>query len=187
MTNILVVARYQEDVSWLDGLHAGWEPLIVTKGVDVPNEGREGASFAWALQHLYDHDGLIACVQGSPFDHCPYLMADLDLPVDSFQWLGDPSYLADGDGCPWHPGLPVRQKHEEWACGEWVGQVWFAAGGQFIVTGETVRKRPVGFYKTLQEEACIGQTPWTLERLWEGIFDGEQAVLRCRARHEATR
>lgn len=164
----LVVARHKENVDWAH--RTGWLPLVVTKGVHVPNEGREGASFLFAMEKLYGRIGPFAFVQGNPFDHAPNLHAELGSYRAGFMWLGDASYVAEADGSPSHPGLPVRERYEAWTGKPWPGQVLFAAGGQFVIDGRMLRKKPRAFYRELRDQSGHGETPWVLERLWEAIF-----------------
>ena len=162
----LVVARFQEDVSWVEQFPA-WEPMIVQKDVDLPNVGREPASFFWAMERLYDSHGTLAFVQGNPFAHAP----NLDLrPVTEFTWLGNPHYVTDGNGGPHHYGLSVSTKLNEWLGQEWGEPIRFAAGGQFLIPGHLLRKWPREKYAQMLEEMSVGENPWVMERLWGQFF-----------------
>jgi len=192
--NTLVVARHEEDVAWLADLPKPWQPLIVQKDGDIPNEGREGASFAYALAKLRaaaHANDLVACVQGDPFPHCIDLFAQLGRPPRWFRWFGDPTHLSDAEGAPHHPGLPMRRCHEEWLGREWPGDLWFAAGGQFMVAGRALKRHPAGFYRRLQAAVCSdGSGPWVMERLWAEVFGGTDAVRAAeeeRRRHRRQR
>ena len=168
---ILVVARHEENIDWLERV-AGWVPLVVQKGRDLPNEGREGSSFLWAMERLYDETGRVAFVQGNPFPHAPRLVEQLQEAREGsgFSWLGDPVFVSEADGSPWHEGLPVRDKQREWFGTEWDGPVVFAAGGQFVIDAEQLRSRPRDFYGRLAGEMSHGENPWVMERLWERLF-----------------
>lgn len=172
--NTIVVGHYREDTAWTADLPPGWRPLVVTKDVDVPNEGREPASYLWAIQRLRPRArpaDVFAFVQGNPFDHCPDLLAELSAGATGFRWLGPPDHVSLFDGHPHHGGLPVRAKFEAWTGRDWPGQVAFAAGGQFIVTGAELRRHPPRFYRDLHAEMLVGEVPWVLERLWAAIFE----------------
>lgn len=162
----LVVAQYQEDVSWVSDFLA-WEPLIVQKEVDLPNVGREPSSFFWAMERLYDTNETLAFVQGDPFAHAPNMNLR---PVEEFTWLGHATYLADVDGGPHHYGLPVREKLSQWCEQEWDGPVMFAAGGQFLLPGYRLRKWPHEKYAGMREEMSLDMNPWVMERLWGRFF-----------------
>lgn len=162
----LVVAQYQEDVSWVSQYPA-WEPLIVQKEVDIPNVGREPASFFWAMEKLYGTNETIAFVQGNPFAHAPQMVLS---SVDEFRWLGNPTYIADVDGGPHHYGLPVRERLREWCEQDWTERIFFAAGGQFLLPGHQLRKWPKEKYAGMREAMSVGENPWVMERLWERFF-----------------
>ena len=80
--NLIIVARYNEDIKWARDLDG--DIVIYNKGTDWPwkdipridteNYGREGETFVRAVIEFYevfkDYD-LISFVQGNPFDHCP--------------------------------------------------------------------------------------------------------------------
>lgn len=161
----LIVARYEENVSWVGDFPA-WEPLIVQKEVDLPNFGREPASFFWAMEKLYGTNETLAFVQGDPYPHC-----DMNLRVvDQFTWLGNPIYISDVDGNPHHGGLPVRERLKEWCDQEWTEPVRFAAGGQFLLPGHRLRKWPREKYGQMLEAMSVDSNPWCMERLWGHFF-----------------
>lgn len=159
--NTLVVARYQEDISWVDDLD-GWEPFVVTKGEDLPNEGRECSSFFWALANLKVQDtDTIAFVQGNPFDHGNI---DLDSPVSGFRPLGDHHTQCRLDGYPHHPGLPIADYWRDWIGTEPPDTLAFTPGGQFVITGKLANSRDN--YGWMQEQMSRPDAPWVMERLW---------------------
>lgn len=165
--NHLVIARHQEDVSWCDTIE-NWKPLVVTKDVDLPNEGRECSSFMFGIAALYPTlkpDDRVACVQGNPFEHCPNL-ADILKQTGDFVPLGDWHTTCDLEGNPHHPGLPIV---EYW--NDWIGTVppdglSFTAGGQFSVTANVLLNRPVEDYQRMVGEMSRPFAPWVMERLW---------------------
>jgi len=178
---ILVVARHNEDVSWLEEV-AGWEGLVVQKGLDLPNVGREASSYLWAMQRLYDgiaDDDLAAFCQGSAFDH--FDREELDEPVEWFRPLGARAptgpisgwHRSFADGAPDHPGLPIRESYEAWVARPWPGHVDFVAGAQFIVTGACLKQHPKERYAGLAEQ-MNGPGPWVMERLWAAFFNAER-------------
>jgi len=101
MKTLYVVARYNEDISWLDEIENG-DVLIYNKGDDfetkypyirVPNIGREAETFLKAIinnyQFLSQYDNVIF-LQGNPIEHCFDLIEFLNNPnVDlSETWYG---------------------------------------------------------------------------------------------------
>jgi len=167
---VLVVARWDEPGRWAYEV-PGWEPLVVSKGMQLPNVGREASSFLWAMRQLYgDPPEAVAFVQGNPFPHCENLYDELVYPTSGFRWLGDGSYASQADGRPHHPGLPVAERYERWFGRAWPGVVWFAPGGQFTIPGCYLLRHPRGFYAHLQAEMGEGENPWVMERLWRELF-----------------
>jgi hypothetical protein len=84
MKNLLIVARYNEDVSWTDDLDC--TIIIYNKGekldpkynaIDIPNFGREAETYLRAIKEHYDlmctfdH---VTFLQGDPFDHFPEVL-----------------------------------------------------------------------------------------------------------------
>lgn len=192
--NVLVVARWREDLDWLEHVPAGWVCSVVQKRDaedgpgDVPNVGREPASFLWWITRGWDDiapAALYGFVQGDPFPHCPDLLGCLERAaargVDGFEPLaGDRSHplqvLSDGVGNPHHAGLPVAFWYEKWLGRPFPGEVGFWAGGQFVVTGEALLGRPRRWYERVLDDVVSrpDPLPWVLERLWPVIFGGEQ-------------
>jgi hypothetical protein len=168
--NLVVVARYEEDVSWINDLPGGWSPFLVQKGVDMPNEGREGGSFLWAIDRLYPalrRSDRIVFLQGAPHEHAE----QIELDVPGFTHIGHEMYVSDGAGAPNHPGLPVAQLYEQWLSRPFPGSVRFAAGGQFGVTGADLLARPRAFWRRLGRHVCSHREgPWVMERIWEDVF-----------------
>jgi hypothetical protein len=181
MKKLLIVARYKENIDWLDKLPAGWEWLVVDKGRgDLPNVwGREAHSYLHAVTSIYDaikDDDLFAFAQGRPFDHCPDYMADIDT-----KWIQGQVHSCNSQGLPHADyldlngfchtfGLPVQRNYS------------FSGGTHFKVTGAQIKAHPVEFYRSLYELSKIDgakdirgytqgwKTLCALERLWGVIF-----------------
>ncbi len=172
--NLLVVARFQEDLGWTDKVPEGWETVIVQKDKDLPNTGREPASFLWWIHKEYPkikESDTLAFVQGDPLAHCRDLYDKLRQPFKGFKHLapdGEPMY-SYGDGNPHHAGVPVAEFYKRFTGKELEGGVAFYPGGQFITTGERIKKRPRKFYKDLLGD-MKDNNPWAMERLWGTLF-----------------
>lgn len=167
----LVVARWREDVSWTERV-SDWTVRIVQKDVDLPNRGREPSSFLWAILNG-PLDDRMAFVQGNPFDHCPALLEELSQPVEGYRPLGSWFPTSDGNGAPNHHGLSVAPTFSAWLGAEFPGTITFAAGGQFMVSAERIRSRPMDFYRRILDDLMAdetGQLPYVAERLWPAIF-----------------
>lgn len=167
----LIVARHLEDTSWVD-LIDGWEPLVVTKGQDMPNEGREASSYFWAIHRLYPHlepDSQVACLQGHPFDHCADLVEQLAQPAGSFRALGWWDVKCGPDGAPHHPGLDLDPCYRRWVGGTPPTVYEFVAGAQFVVPGRLILRRPDNYWRNMVKR-MTGNGPWVMERLWPYLF-----------------
>lgn len=78
----LVVARYSEDLDWLQ--HSGCEHLILNKGntpgpaykaFKLPNIGYEAHAYlTYIVSHYFDLPPTMAFCQGDPFTHCPEIL-----------------------------------------------------------------------------------------------------------------
>lgn len=176
MRSVVVVAKYNEDCTWVTRLPPHVDPLVVVKGEHLPNEGREAGSYIWAFKTLLEtgveDSDLIYCVQGDPFVHCPNLVPEMyktlrgEVPT-LFLPLGNWVVECDGMGGPHHRGLPVAQKYEEWFDKEFPGSISFTAGGQFCVTGKDLKEKDWdSWYERAKEE----HGPWLMERFWKVIF-----------------
>lgn len=173
MKKTIVVARFNENLDWLKQLPNGWKPLVVQKGKDLPNLGREFSSYFWAIDRLYpdiEDDDVLAFVHGEPFEHSPGLLSYLQSPPEKFCLTGNVTIPCGADGSPHHPGLPVAEKLKQWFGIEWPGQITFTAGGESVVRGKAIRKRPVSFYRDLTEEMNQGENAWAMERLCKYLW-----------------
>ena len=102
-SNLVIIARYKEDISWARELEA--DIVIYNKGndwpwediprIDIENYGREGETFVRSIiefySNLYDYENIIF-LQGNPFEHCKDLLNrivdhtknDLSMLTDSY-------------------------------------------------------------------------------------------------------
>lgn len=84
MKNLLIVARYNEDISWVEDLDC--TVIIYNKGdkldpkynaINVPNFGKEAETYLRAIKENYDlmcNFDHITFLQGDPFDHFPEVL-----------------------------------------------------------------------------------------------------------------
>lgn len=106
-------------------------------------------------------------VQGDPFPHCGDILERLEQPIRRFTWWGIP-HRSDRVGHPHHPDLEVGRRCAEWGLGEFPGEVEFAAGAQFAITGRQLKKRTPDEYRALYQSVLdTPDGPWVAERLWE--------------------
>ncbi len=94
----IVVARYNEDISWLLSLNKKWKITIYNKGfqlenigtitihhpnvtiINIKNIGREAETIAYhMLNHYGNYADLTVFIQASPFDHSPKIKELLEV------------------------------------------------------------------------------------------------------------
>ncbi len=167
--NDLIIARYKEDVSWIDdnNLSDKFNVIVYNKFYDEPKTlpnvpGRESHTYFWHIIDRYDTlaDRTIFC-QGDPFDHSPNFVdlankvdsdKDLDFfPMSRHRGEGDDDidYLhCDIDGKPDHPTLGMQtQFYNIFGDNAIVPDpIIFYPGAVFCCSKENIHKRPLEFY-----------------------------------------
>lgn len=174
MNKTLVVARYNEDVGWAN--IDGWKTTVVTKGLHLPNVGRESLSYLWYIIVNYDHlDGLYCFSQGRINDQIPHLPEVLgkteELP-EGIKFVYTATPKDHGDGTPLHPGLDVRGFHKELLPNDKQPDTYtFYSAACFIVTADKIKEHSLEFYhKAFVMHFYYHDAPWVIERLWHYIF-----------------
>lgn len=179
MTCLVVVAKHEEDTSWLSQLPPEWKTRVYDKGPSghYENVGREAETFArfvfeeYESLHMWDR---IIFLQGHPFDHecsVDHIVRSVEDPHP----VGfGPRFVCDGNGAPHHVGLRVAEAHALLGLDPKLAErnVWpFFGGAQFSVPPSTLLKRPREFWKRVHEALYRGEIcPWTMERLWVYVF-----------------
>ena len=187
MNFCIVVARYNEDVSWTKPFK---NVIIYNKGTPLPydfnqkyliNVGREGHTY---YKHIYDNYDNLAdytiFLQGNPFDHSPNIISNLnkyinntDLSID-FEFLSERVLDCNLSGCRHHHGLPLINVYEK-IFGERKTHMEFkfGAGAQFIVSKKKILQRPKEFYLKIVEMLENEKNPtegFVIERFHKLIF-----------------
>ena len=99
MRVVLLIARYEEDLTWLEDVPDELEVVVVNKGEDFPdiprdnlkvfrsdNVGREAETYvSYIVQNYEDLPGRIIFSQGDPFEHSPFFS---ELIRDFQTWQG---------------------------------------------------------------------------------------------------
>lgn len=185
---MLVVARYEEDISWVSKYSDNM--IIYNKGstnsipsdkvYDLPNVGREAHTFLWHIVNNYDHlDDLLVFVQGKCDDHLgkDWTVDDLmNLPedeeysknlVDSSLW-GDYASSYDFRIYKWnHTNLAPTKQNESY--GQWYERLFkqefphrstkVYAGAIFSVRRSAIHRYPKELYEQLLEEVSHDNAP----------------------------
>lgn len=165
----LVVARYNEDVSWVNLIPAH---VVILNKAQLGNTGREASSWLWYIAHHRLRGNYVFC-QGDPFAHCP----DFDAVVGKRRHYG-PRVKCNLRGEPHHPGLEIaglverinavslRKLHLP-------DEIEFTAGAQFMASAEEIH-RGLGVGWDVQNLMDLAnhypQAPWIFERLWDYLI-----------------
>ena len=175
MSKAIIVAKYQENTSWIEQVPSEWQRYIVEKGFHMENYGREPYSYLWWILEHYDSlPDLMVFVQGNPFDHEPGLLdrlGTIPLETDKFSWLGRDVYSCNQVGSP-QDSLPIMPTvWSELFATKMPERLTFHRGCHFIVTKEALLSRPLWFYaKMMKLIEWNEKTAWCYERLWDHIF-----------------
>lgn len=196
MTSVLVVARYTENLDWLQ--HVPIPTVVYNKGPYLPNShiltniGREAHTYLSFIIDFYDNlPDKVFFTQGNPFPHSPQFLQKLQ---DALQRPFE--YVALGDidtelttKSKSHPGIEKALQdclHEQ--LGYCPSTIFFPVGALFGYSREFIKKHPLSFWQGLHRKCveshdqpncqhqhchpiqpCGCQNPysaWCLERLW---------------------
>lgn len=163
MLNI-VVARYTEDVAWLNQLPQDAKIYLYNKGPEIPagtlraniqvqalkNTGRESGTYIHHLRTNFraDEGDFTVFTQADPFEHAPGFIELMKLPRFwrdiqplSVQWIEDrnipPRKIVAEDLRDWIGDLPIRTEH--FSLTTWAPLAFFDEGAWGI--GNTYRQK----------------------------------------------
>lgn len=183
----VVVARYEEDVTWTKSIS---NVIIYNKGkpldssynqIGLANVGREGHTY---YTHIYcNYDNLAdytIFLQGDPFPHSPNLMSNLhkyisnkELNID-FEFLSEEIFNCSLAGCSLHHNLPIMRTYEKlFNHVETTTTFKFGAGAQFIVSKKCILSKSEEFYYKIVKMLQYSAHPiegYVIERLHKLIF-----------------
>jgi len=170
----MVVAVYEEDISWLDNVPNDWIKMIYSKGRTgfqaLPNIGREANTYLHAIVAHYKWfttgNEVLFC-QGNPHDHDPRFLANIQ--DESIRHFGIPmncspsggEHMTDADLHEYCRvfGLPVQDNYR------------FSTGAQLRLHGHQIAAHPIEFYQALLAITTFRpRSPYSLERLFPTIF-----------------
>lgn len=190
----IVVARYNEDISWLNEIDL--KKIIYNKGNDhiensikLPNIGRETQTYFYHIVNNYDNlADWTFFIQGNPFDHVrnmDWILSNLPLSLthSSKMTIDDQVYffsnghfrrplLSNSLGQPYH--FDILDIDSLW------GLLYdtpppthyeFTAGCMFCISKEQILKNSLSFYeKCLTITETREKSPWEFERMMNYIF-----------------
>lgn len=184
-----VIAKYREDTSWVDILHP-YQYRIYSKdeGGDLPNVGREAHTYLHHIIENYDKLAEVTVLlQGNPFDHLtdvsnrPKSRDEIKLFVDTHTFEKTEPFFTEFI----HPMDAVAGAYRRLFEGE-IRSPGFTPGALWIVQRPDILARPRMFYELLQKEVIEREgnyheehtfNPWSLERLWQFIFDPSMPII----------
>jgi hypothetical protein len=184
----LIVARYNEDISWVEKLDTDkFNFFVYNKGennlsipsISLINYGRESQTYLHHIINNYNNLSEVSIfLQGDPFEHIgsinEYGYNDLiDFLnnhnfIDDFTEIGtkhfDVGYLIERETIIKDLELYNETSH-------------FVVGAQFAVNKKIINNKPIEFWETLLNWStpnngkwCHITLPYILERLWINIF-----------------
>ena len=196
MTIELVVARYNEDLSWLNNIPPQISARVYDKSGtgNLLNVGREAHTYLHHICENYDAlPDLTIFAQGKPFDHAfdfhKTLRALAATPDDiEFRWLGHIIDTDDANGArlfaTWSKNsgderLNMNGFHRALFGHDGPEQYTFVLGAQFIASRALIRARSLPFWRrALQVSVDFPDAAHCYERSWNRVFgvagiDGE--------------
>lgn len=176
MNNLVVIARYQEDINWVKKLNCNY--LIYNKGESIPEEykqipniGREGETYIRYIIEFYNNlPDYVTFVQGNPFFHYSNLINHLNnfQPEDKIVNLSD-TILRDN---PDPPLMSYNVKFLELNYNE--TSYTFPTGAQFIIPKKYITNKSLKWWeKCYNLYISDNNNPWSFERIWPLIFNHE--------------
>lgn len=190
MDKTLVVAKYQEDVSWLSQLQAGFNIIVYDKfdpNADhpLPNVGREAHTYIHHIIQNYDNLSTINIfIQAYPFQHSANF-------IDKLHRLTDKTRFADLSDIvieDFHGKELEKFFFKLFPGYEFPKNSCVKANAMFAVHKSRIYYHDLNFYKEIYKsfgdcpipKYCFdegGLQPFIMERLWSFIFAGPMLEL----------
>lgn len=173
MTKELVIAKYQEDVTWTDKI-SGYKITIYDKDNDIPNIGRESHTFLYHIcLNYHSLADVTVFTQGNPFDHCTGFIEKINnlKLFTNYKPLSD-RMLIIGKNKQWfYPDNSDKISKYQELLGLPIETVSFPYGALMAVTKEAILSRPLSFYlNTLTRVSNDILVTHSLEYLWPQVF-----------------
>lgn len=183
-TYTIVVARYQENIEWIDKMKKE-NIVIYNKGPDIiedaiprPNIGREAETFFYHIvNHYHDLPDYLILLQGNPFEHMEGITPDnlqeeidtlLEQGVSDVQALFADLFIEEHET---NIGLrTIEYCHFFFDINNIPGVCNFAAGCQYIIPRENIICRPIEFYMRLYTMICYNKILTSEESHCDGYF-----------------
>ncbi|WP_298753768.1 DUF3431 domain-containing protein [uncultured Arcobacter sp.] len=172
LTKEIVIAKYNEDISWIDGVD-GYKITIYDKSKDIPNIGRESHTFLYHICLNYHNlSDLTIFTQGNPFDHCEMFIKKIkEINIkDNYTPLSDNMLLVkSGANTMYKDPKPIKKYQDLFELPN--VKVSFPYGAIMAVKKEGILNRPLSYYlKLLTYVSFSDEYTHSLEYLWGQIF-----------------
>lgn len=172
MKRHLVIARYNEDISWSSNYS---NVHVIQKGEDYPNIGREPSSYLHYILSNYENlEGKYFFLQGNPLEHCPNLYEELNNIEGDFRWFGNRNgFTCDLMGRP-HDNVDIKSFLKDCGVTYSNDSITFNGCCLFMLSAERIKRQPKEWYRTILE-ATIKEPKscYAFERCVEILFGDE--------------
>jgi Protein of unknown function (DUF3431) len=195
----LVVARYSENLNWLENVRGDIATVVYDKSakpmpdaVRLPNVGREAHTY---LHHICERYGDLADIavfcQGKPFDHAFDFhqtlrnLANVPESAPAFRWIGHTVDTDSSDGAlfrawsknPDGEGLDLIAFHRALWGENAPNEYSFYLGAQFLVRRELILQQPRSFYEQARQISVeFPNAAHCFERCWDRVFNVRDAT-----------
>jgi len=192
----IVVAKYNEDLTWLDSLNDGKVTIYnkgdgdLSDGVKLPNIGREPQTYFYHIVNNYNNlSEWTFFTQGRPFDHVKNFVEiinnwSVDKP-NTINVQDKGFFFSNGvfskplksfsNGRPYHTSiLNIDELWSSLFTCEPPTEYEFTAGCIFCLHKDLILSRDVEFYKKcLNLSETVEDSPWEFERMIQYIFNNK--------------
>lgn len=184
----LVIAHYNEDLTWLDSLTNTYTLYCKGAPVDRPhlqleNKGRESDTFLrYILENYHTLPNLIGFLQGDPLLHDPMLIWKISNHFnEDIKFLGGAVRTICLNNNDWPPQMPIKEVAAKLFYEQIEPDMYFtfAYGAQYVVKKEIILRKSYEWwqhafdvheqYIDYPEQNCA--SPWIFERLWPLIWN----------------
>jgi len=149
MKSTLIVARYEENVTWVQDSPTD-STFIVQKGEHIDNFGREASSYLWYIIENYDSlEGNYFFSQGNPMDHWPNWEEDLKTEEGDFAWFGNRvGFVCKMDASP-HDRVDIAAFIKQSELEYEKDTITFNGCALFMASADRIKERPKEFYENM--------------------------------------
>jgi len=168
MSYKLVIARYNEELDWVNNLNKD-NVIIYNKGSDYvtaikrENIGREVESFFYyIIENYYNLPDYVIFLQGNPFDHMHGITPDnlqqqINALINSKPTSALPLFHNyNNEHHNQYPDLKVGQYFSLFFNTQLIENVSFSSGCQYIIPKHIILNKPIQFYSKIHSMTIIG-------------------------------